>query len=159
LQGLRRSRTLKEEEVILRTGNEAKVAAVVVGSFNLHMPTGKTIVSNNCYFVLSYVRNIVSVSMLDLVWFSFIIKNNECSILRNNVLYGSGTLNNSLCVCDIEHSRMNVQNGIVSERRNRTLLDMVRSMMSYVDLPVSLWGYASETSAYLLNKVPSESVP
>ncbi|XP_074356212.1 uncharacterized protein LOC141695904 [Apium graveolens] len=39
-----------------------------------------------------------------------------------------------------------------SERRNQTLLDMVQSMMSYTDLPVSLWGYAIETSAYLLNK-------
>ena len=47
----------------------------------------------------------------------------------------------------------------VSERRNRTLLDMVRSMMSYADLPVFLWGYALETSTYLLNKVPSKFVP
>ncbi|KAA0067938.1 gag/pol protein [Cucumis melo var. makuwa] len=31
------------------------------------------------------------------------------------------------------------QNG-VSERRNRTLLDMVRSMMSYAQLPSSFWG-------------------
>ena len=30
----------------------------------------------------------------------------------------------------------------VSERRNRTLLDMVRSMMSHAALPVSFWGYA-----------------
>ncbi|KAK8715715.1 hypothetical protein V6N13_043043 [Hibiscus sabdariffa] len=28
----------------------------------------------------------------------------------------------------------------VSERRNRTLLDMVRSMMSHTDLPTSFWG-------------------
>ena len=37
------------------------------------------------------------------------------------------------------------QNGVV-ERRNRTLLEMVRSMMSYASLPVSFWGYALETS-------------
>ena len=36
---------------------------------------------------------------------------------------------------------------------------MVQSMMSYTDLLVSLWGYALQTSAYLLNKVPSKSVP
>ena len=30
----------------------------------------------------------------------------------------------------------------VSERRNRTLLDMVRSMMSRTELPISFWGYA-----------------
>ena len=30
----------------------------------------------------------------------------------------------------------------VSECRNRTLLDMVRSMMSLIGLPLSFWGYA-----------------
>jgi hypothetical protein len=46
----------------------------------------------------------------------------------------------------------------VSERRNRTLLDMVRSMMSHAALPVSFWGYALETAAHVLNRVPSKSV-
>ena len=50
------------------------------------------------------------------------------------------------------------QNG-VAERRNRTLMDMVRSMMSYSDLPISFWGHALETAAYILNLVPSKSVP
>jgi hypothetical protein len=34
----------------------------------------------------------------------------------------------------------------VSERRNRTLLDMVRSMMSLIDLSLLFWGYALETA-------------
>ncbi|KAK8635004.1 hypothetical protein V6N13_022882 [Hibiscus sabdariffa] len=46
----------------------------------------------------------------------------------------------------------------VSERRNRTLLDMVRSMMSHTDLPTSFWGYALETAVFTLNRVPSKSV-
>ncbi|KAL4347037.1 hypothetical protein GQ457_17G009290 [Hibiscus cannabinus] len=46
----------------------------------------------------------------------------------------------------------------VSERRNRTLLDMVRSMMSHIDLPTTFWGYALETAASTLNRVPSKSV-
>ncbi|KAK8538769.1 hypothetical protein V6N12_034477 [Hibiscus sabdariffa] len=46
----------------------------------------------------------------------------------------------------------------VSERRNRTLLDMVRSMMSHTDLPTSFWGYALGTAAFTLNRVPSKSV-
>ncbi|KAA0060254.1 gag/pol protein [Cucumis melo var. makuwa] len=49
------------------------------------------------------------------------------------------------------------QNG-VSERRNRTLLDMVRSMISYAHLPNSFWGYAVQTAVYILNYVPSKSV-
>ena len=50
------------------------------------------------------------------------------------------------------------QNG-VAERRNKTLMDMVRSMMSYLDLPNSFWGYALETTASILNLVPSKSIP
>ena len=50
------------------------------------------------------------------------------------------------------------QNG-VAERRNMTLLEMISSMMSYSDLHISLWGYALETATYLLNLVPSKSVP
>src|SRR3954468_18008392 len=46
----------------------------------------------------------------------------------------------------------------VSERRNRTLHDMVRSMMSLTDLPLSFWGYALETAAFTLNRTPSKSV-
>jgi hypothetical protein len=43
----------------------------------------------------------------------------------------------------------------VSERRNRTLLDMVRSMMSQIDLSLFFWGYALETATFTLNKVPT----
>ena len=46
----------------------------------------------------------------------------------------------------------------VSERHNRTLLDMVRSMMSLTDLPLSFWGYALETAIFTLNRAPSKSV-
>nr|GEY30226.1 hypothetical protein [Tanacetum cinerariifolium] len=43
------------------------------------------------------------------------------------------------------------QHNGVSKRRNRTLLDMVRSMMSQTTLPKSFWDYALETAARILN--------
>ena len=46
----------------------------------------------------------------------------------------------------------------VSERRNRTLLDMVRTIMSFLKLPISLWGYTLETTACVLNVLPRKSV-
>ena len=49
------------------------------------------------------------------------------------------------------------RNGL-SERRNRTLLDMMRSMMSLISLPLSFWGYALETTTFTLNRSPSKSV-
>ena len=50
------------------------------------------------------------------------------------------------------------QHNGVSECRNHTLLDMVRSMMSLTDLPLSFWGYALETTAFMLNRAPSKSI-
>jgi hypothetical protein len=49
------------------------------------------------------------------------------------------------------------QNG-VAEMRNRTLMDMVRSMLSYSTLPIGLWMEALKTVIYMLNRVPSKSV-
>nr|GFA03863.1 hypothetical protein [Tanacetum cinerariifolium] len=44
------------------------------------------------------------------------------------------------------------------ERRNRTLLDMVRSIMSQTTLSKSFWDYALETAARILNMVPTKKV-
>ena len=53
--------------------------------------------------------------------------------------------------------RMPQQNG-VAKRKKQTLLDIVRSMMSYSDIPKFLWGYVLETTAYILNSVPTKSI-
>ena len=50
------------------------------------------------------------------------------------------------------------QNGVV-KRKNKTLLDMLRFMMSYSTLLISFWGYELETTMYLLNLTPSKAVP
>ncbi|KAK4381045.1 Retrovirus-related Pol polyprotein from transposon TNT 1-94 [Sesamum angolense] len=46
----------------------------------------------------------------------------------------------------------------VAKRRNRILLDMIRSMMSFTELLLSFWGYVLETAARLLNIAPSKIV-
>nr|GEV37706.1 retrotransposon protein, putative, Ty1-copia subclass [Tanacetum cinerariifolium] len=50
------------------------------------------------------------------------------------------------------------QHNGVSERRNKTLLDMVRSMMSQTTLPKSFWDYALESATRILNMVPTKKV-
>ncbi|GJU92255.1 retrotransposon protein, putative, ty1-copia subclass [Tanacetum coccineum] len=50
------------------------------------------------------------------------------------------------------------QHNDVSERRNHTLLDMVRSMMNLTTLPLSFWDYALESSTRILNMVPTKKV-
>ncbi|RDX78231.1 hypothetical protein CR513_41517, partial [Mucuna pruriens] len=46
----------------------------------------------------------------------------------------------------------------VAERRNRTLKNMVRSMISHSSLLESLWGEALKTAAHILNRVPTKVV-
>ncbi|GKB39404.1 retrotransposon protein, putative, ty1-copia subclass [Tanacetum coccineum] len=50
------------------------------------------------------------------------------------------------------------QHNGVSERRNHTLLDMVRSMMNLTTLPLSYWDYALESATPILNMVPTKKV-
>ncbi|GJQ98622.1 retrotransposon protein, putative, ty1-copia subclass [Tanacetum coccineum] len=54
--------------------------------------------------------------------------------------------------------RYTPQHNRVSERRNRTLLDMVRSMMNLTTLPKSFWGYSLESVVRILNMVPTKKV-
>ena len=51
------------------------------------------------------------------------------------------------------------QHNDVVERRNRTLLDMVRSMMGQAKLPNSFWEDALLSAAFIINRVPSKSIP
>ncbi|CAL2278472.1 unnamed protein product [Prunus armeniaca] len=69
------------------------------------------------------------------------------------------------------YSKIKVQEGIiaqytnpgtpqhngVSETRNRTLIEMVRSMMCCAKLPTFLWGEALKSANYLVNKVPTKA--
>nr|GEW99914.1 hypothetical protein [Tanacetum cinerariifolium] len=50
------------------------------------------------------------------------------------------------------------QHNGVFERRNRALLDMVRSMMNLITLPLSFWDYALESATRILKMVPTKKV-
>ncbi|XP_027362514.1 serine carboxypeptidase-like 18 [Abrus precatorius] len=47
----------------------------------------------------------------------------------------------------------------VAKRQNCTIIEMVKSMLSYSSVPMSLWMYVLKTAAYLLNRVPSKAIP
>ena len=83
-------------EVDLRVGNGASVAALAVGTYYLSLPSGLVLELDNCYYVSAMIRNIISISYLDMVGFSFINKNNTCSIYYGDIFYGDAHLSNGL---------------------------------------------------------------
>lgn len=44
------------------------------------------------------------------------------------------------------------------ERRNKSLLDMARSMLKENKLPLAFWGKAVNTAAYILNRCPTKKL-
>lgn len=46
----------------------------------------------------------------------------------------------------------------VAERRNCTLINMVRSMLNYSNVLLSLWTYALKINVHLLNRIPRKAV-
>jgi len=65
---------------------------------------------------------------------------NECGIVPQYTMPGKPSMNG------------------VAEQRNRTLKDMVRSMITHSSLPESLWGEALKIAVYIINRVPSKAV-
>ena len=49
------------------------------------------------------------------------------------------------------------QNGVV-ERKNRTIMGLVRSMLNEKELPLKLWGEAVSTCVYVLNRSSTKGV-
>ena len=102
MQGLTRSRRLAKGEVDIRVGNKARVAALSVGVYTLHLPSGLVMELDNCYFVPSLSRNIISSSCLELNGFDCRIKDMGCSIFRNNMFYCRCPVVNGLYILDCE---------------------------------------------------------
>jgi len=51
MQGMIRCRSVEKGEVDFCVGNNARVAALNVGTMQLHLPSGFILELNNCYFV------------------------------------------------------------------------------------------------------------
>jgi len=62
MQGMIRSRSIEKGEVNFRVRNNARVATLNVRTMQLHLPSRFILELNNCYFVPSLSRNIISPS-------------------------------------------------------------------------------------------------
>ncbi|KAL0394408.1 UNVERIFIED_CONTAM: hypothetical protein Slati_4407000 [Sesamum latifolium] len=138
---LQRSRNLSKDEMILRLGDGKAVAAEAVGSLSLVVSNHVRIDLKDCYFVPSMSNLIMTAQhkrKVDNHENAQIWHARLCHISKDRIMSGLLLGRHKL-------------NG-VPERRNRTLLDMVRSMMSFTELPPSFWGHALETAVYLISE-------
>ena len=60
----------------------------------------------------------------------------------------------------VQYSMLGIlQQNSMAERRNRTLMDMIRSVISNLSLFLSLWSEVLETIVFILNRTPSKAIP
>ncbi|GJU24238.1 retrotransposon protein, putative, ty1-copia subclass [Tanacetum coccineum] len=120
-----------------------------IGSYDLVLPNGLVICLNNCHYAPSITRGVVSVSRLVENGFVQCFMDFGISVSKNNVVYL--TVITSMLI--LLHTHIGVL-----QRRNRTLLDMVRSMMNLTTLPLFFWDYALESATRILKMVPTKKV-
>ena len=99
-----KSRSVEREEVDFRVSNNARVDALAVGTMQLHLPSGFVMGLNNCYFVPSLSRNIVSPSCLMKDGYSFASENNGCVISKNNMFVALASIKNGLFILNLDDS-------------------------------------------------------
>ncbi|KAK3005038.1 hypothetical protein RJ639_017311 [Escallonia herrerae] len=159
-----------DRNVLVGNGEKAQVEAV--GTLRLVLESGFNLDLVDTVYVPSMTRNLISVSRLDAYGYSFKFENKGFSLFLYSRVIGFGLLEGNLYKLLLNASfteslkTMNVsdvvaktwgapqQNG-VAERQNRTLMDMVRSMICQSTLPEFLWVEALKTAVHILNRVPN----
>ena len=104
MQDLQISRRLASGEIDLRVGNGTPVAVLTVGTFVLELPSGHVLELNNCYYVSSLTRNIISLSMLTQCGYTFVFRNTGRYLYKNDVEICTAVANNGLYILNINLS-------------------------------------------------------
>jgi hypothetical protein len=97
-----KSRSVKRGEVYFLVGNNANIVALIVGTMQLHLPSGFILDLNNCYLVLSMSRNIMSPSCLMNDGYSFSSENNGCVIFKNDMFVAFASIMNGLFILNLD---------------------------------------------------------
>ena len=84
-------------------GNRTRVVALAVGTYAFTLPSGLVLSLDDCYYVPTLTKNIISFSYLNIKGFHLTFKDNGCSIMLNGVLYAIGTLCNGIYILDMSN--------------------------------------------------------
>jgi len=98
------SRPPSNDERFIFVGDDKKVTVEVIGTFRLQLKTGFYLDLFETFVVLSFRRNLISISNLDKFEFSFSFGNNKVSIYQNSNMVGSSSLIDNLYMLGVVSS-------------------------------------------------------
>jgi hypothetical protein len=106
MQGMIRSISVEKGEVDFRVGNNARLAALNVGTMQLHLSSGFILELNNCYYVPSISLNIVSPSCLMKDGYSFASKDNGCVISKDDMFVTFASIVNVIFILNLNDAHV-----------------------------------------------------
>jgi transposase InsO family protein len=65
---------------------------------------------------------------------------------------------NDALICQELSAPYNPEQNGATERENRTVMELVRSMIHYQQVPHHFWAEATHTAVYVLNQIPSRTL-
>nr|GEY58878.1 retrotransposon protein, putative, Ty1-copia subclass [Tanacetum cinerariifolium] len=173
-EGFREEKKLKQGALYLYVGNGVRVQLEAIRSCDLVLPNGLVIYLDNCHYAPSITRGVVLVYRLkriEKLQQEGLLNSTDDESFDQCVSCLSGKMTRKLSPHRLERATdllgiihtdlthpYTIQHNGVSERRNRTLLDMVRSMMNLTTQPLSFWDYALDSETRILNMVPTKKV-
>ena len=109
MQGLADSRRLRDDEIILGIENEARVAAIVMGTYPLQLLSRLDLVLRDYFYVLTTSRNLISISCLAQEDYVISFLKDHYNILYEKNKIASGFLINHLYQLHIDVSVFNIE--------------------------------------------------
>ncbi|GJY77592.1 chrysanthemyl diphosphate synthase [Tanacetum coccineum] len=107
-QRFREARKLKQGSLYLYAGNGVCAQAEAIGSFDLVLPNGLVICLDNCHYVPSILRGVVSVHHFVENGFVYRFTDFGISVSKNNVHYFNGIPSNGVYEIDMHNLVPNV---------------------------------------------------
>ena len=95
MQGLQVSRRFDEGERFLNVGDGSKVPILALGIMSLVI-NSRNVILSECHYCPSFLLNIISVGLLAMYGYYFLIKENIYNIILNGVTIFIGQLNNKI---------------------------------------------------------------
>ncbi|KAJ7975971.1 Retrovirus-related Pol polyprotein from transposon TNT 1-94 [Quillaja saponaria] len=129
MQGFKHKRKPSDLEAKLRVGNDVEVEVESVGIVSLILESGFELVLKNTFYVPSFRRNLISVSLLDKIGYSFNFGNSKVQLLLNSKILGRSLIKEKSSM--LWHKRLG---HISRERVERLIKDGTPPSLDFDDL-------------------------
>ncbi|KAM2616711.1 hypothetical protein TB1_033196 [Malus domestica] len=92
MQGLVGSKSLCNNEMVVRVGNGTKISAKEIGTYMLNLPSGEVLELKNCLYFPSCIKNLISISKLLRDGHSVLFDKMSCTLYLNGRIISHGNM-------------------------------------------------------------------